>query len=269
MKKILVPTDFSLVADNALEYAIEITAHFKSEIHLYHIYSFDRFNYDLNLPKEKQPYPKELERSMRGTKLKFIKKITEKGLSIRTFVEEDSLFSLFKTKVIAYGIDMIVMGSKGASGMTKVFFGSVAATALDMAKVPVLVVPPKHTFHPIGHIVLAIDQNRIAPEVLSPLMQLALTFGAKVTLLSIGTNSKKKTGPVLYPNFDIVETVFREVPMYKNINETIDRFVQEEACELLCMVRREKGILRSLLHRSVTKTQVYRNLVPLLVLPEV
>ncbi|MGB5203615.1 MAG: universal stress protein, partial [Eudoraea sp.] len=36
MKKILVPTDFSPVADNALQYAIEMAAGFKSEIYLYH-----------------------------------------------------------------------------------------------------------------------------------------------------------------------------------------------------------------------------------------
>ncbi|MGB5314836.1 MAG: universal stress protein, partial [Robiginitalea sp.] len=144
MKKILVPTDFSPVADNALQYAIEVAAGFKSEIYLYHMYSFDSFNYDGNFPRYDQPYTKKMVREMERTKLKFKEKITEKGLSMQTFVEEDSIYSLFKTKVIMHEINMIVMGSRGASGMTKLFFGSVATTALDMAKVPVLIVPPDH-----------------------------------------------------------------------------------------------------------------------------
>ena len=39
-------------------------------------------------------------REMERTMLKFKEKITEKGLSIRTFVEEDSIFTLFKIKVV-------------------------------------------------------------------------------------------------------------------------------------------------------------------------
>ncbi len=42
MKKILIPTDFSPVADNALNHAIEIASKFKSELFLYHFYSFNK-----------------------------------------------------------------------------------------------------------------------------------------------------------------------------------------------------------------------------------
>ncbi|HMQ48425.1 MAG TPA: universal stress protein [Saprospiraceae bacterium] len=61
MQKILVPTDFSPVADNALNYAIEIAAKFESELLLYHVYTFHRkvdFNWDF--PEDEQPYVKKI-----------------------------------------------------------------------------------------------------------------------------------------------------------------------------------------------------------------
>ena len=269
IKKILVPTDFSPIADNATDYAIEIAAEFKSELFLYHVYTLDRFNYDLNFHEDEQPYTQQVKRNMNRTKLKFMEKITQKGLSIQTRVEQDDIFSLFRRKVDEHGINLIVMGSQGASGLTKVIFGSVAASALDMAKVPLLVVPPEHTFRHFKNIVFAIDQREVAPDLLSPLQELAVKFGAKVTILNVYTDSNKNTDRVSDLYLDGVETTFREVPMSNSINETINQFIQKEGCDLLCMIRREKGFLKSIFQKSITKAQVYNNQVPLLVLPEV
>ncbi len=269
MKKILVPTDFSPVADNAIRYAIEIAAEFKSELYLYHVYSFDRFNYDLNFPEDEQPYTEKVERKMNLTKLKFMEKITQNGLSVKTFVEQGDIFSLFKRKVKKHGIDFIVMGSKGASGLKKVIFGSVAAMALEMANAPVLVVPPGYSFNPLQHIVLAMDHNEVSLSMLSPLQKLASKFGAKATLLNVNTGSGRNTYREIDLYLEGVETTYREVPIFNSINETINKFIQKEGCDLLCMIRREKAFFKSFLKKSITKAQVFSNQVPLLVLPEV
>lgn len=269
MKKILVPTDFSPVADNAIRYAIEIAAEFKSELYLYHVYSFDRFNYDLNFPEDEQPYTEKVERKMILTKLRFMEKITQNGLSVKTFVEQGDIFSLFKRKAKKHGIDLIVMGSKGASGLKKVIFGSVAATALETASAPLLVVPPGYSFHPLQHIVVAMDHNEISPTVFSPLQKLASKFGAEATLLNVNTGSGRSTYRKIDLYLEGVETTYREMPMSKSINETINKFIQEEGCGLLCMIRREKGFFKSIFKKSITKAQVFSNQVPLLVLPEV
>ena len=269
MQKILIPTDFSSVADNALNYAIEIAAKFKSELLLYHVYSFHRkVDYDWNFPEDEQPYVKKIERQMDVTKLKFKEKIKQKGLSLQTIVEENDILALFKRKITKHNINLIVMGSKGASGLEKVIFGSVAATALDMAKVPVLVVPPKHSFRPIEQIVLARDLNEISTSILSPLQNLALQFGAKVTILNVNTDSNK--APLQKNNLLLkdLETTYRKIPLFKNINKSLDDFVKKNDFDLMCMIRREKGFFESLFKKSITKTQVYNSKIPLLVLPE-
>lgn len=269
MKKILVPTDFSPVADNALKYAIDIAAEFKSELLLYHVYSFHRkIDFDWNSPEDEQPFVKKIERQMNFTKEKFMKKIKHKGVAIQTIVEEDSVYSLFTRKVEKHDISLIIMGSKGASGLEKVIFGSVAATALEMAKVPVLVVPPDSSFVPLKHIVMATDLNEVSTSILSPLQKLVFKFNAKMTILNVNSGMSKGAlhGTNLY--FKDIETIFNEIPVDKNINESINEFVKKNKFDLMCMVKREKGFFKKIFERSITKTQVYNSILPLLVLPE-
>ncbi|MDB4727619.1 universal stress protein [Saprospiraceae bacterium] len=268
MKKILIPTDFSPVADNALQYAIEIGAEFKSMLYLYHTYYINKVDYDLNLSEDEQPFKKRLERKMGLTELKFSEKIKHKELSIKTFVERGDIPALFKIIAKKQGVNLIVMGSKGASGLNKVIFGSVAATALEMAKVPVLVIPPELSFRPIKQIVIAIDGKKISKHILFPLQELAIKFKAKVIILNVNSETKKETEQVSNISFEGIETSFREVPMNNNINETINEFIEKGDYDLLCMIRREKSFFQSIFQRSITKAQVFSNQVPLLVLPE-
>jgi nucleotide-binding universal stress UspA family protein len=268
MKKILVPLDFSPIAENALKYAIGIASEFKSELYLYHVYTFDRFNYDTNLPEEEQPYPKQVQEKMNKTISKFNSQIKKNEISIHTVIEKDIIFSLFERKVKKHGIDLIVMGTKGASGLTKVIFGSVAAIALETSQVPVLVVPPSFTYQPLKHIVLATDESEVSPEVLSPLHKLAHKFKAKVTVLNIDEGEDENVNPMESLDFDDLEIVFREVPLSKSINDSINEFIGKGNCDLLCMVRRDKSFFERLLNKSITKAQVFNSQIPLLVLPE-
>lgn len=269
MQKILIPTDFSSIADNALNYAIEIADRFGSELLLYHVYTFHKkVDFDWDYPEDEQPFVKKIEKKMNFTKLKFEEKIRQKGLRVQTVVKEENISTLFKQEVVAHKVDLIVMGSKGASGLEKVVFGSTAALALEVAKVPVLVVPPDHSIPPLEQIIFAADLKEVSENTLSPLQKLALQFGAKVSILYVNSGTDKGRIHENSISFRGVEATYREVPMSNNINESIDEFIKNNRCDLLCMVRREKGFFESLFSRSVTKTQVYNSKTPFLALPE-
>lgn len=271
MKKILVPIDFSTVAENALNYAIEIAAKFESELVLYHAYTFNKkFDYDWNFTEDEQPYVRNLEQKMSATVNKFKEKFIRNGLLIQTRVEELHVFTLFDRIVKKHEIDMIIMGSKGASGLEKVIFGSVASGTLDLAKVPVLVVPPNQSYQPLEQVILAIDLDHVSTNALSPLQKLATKFGTKVTILSINTGGSNKDAHHRVESFlKNVETTYHEAPMSKSINQSINEFIKINKYDLMCMIRREKGFFESLFQRSITEEQVYNTSIPLLVLPEV
>lgn len=269
MKKILVPTDFSPLADHALAYAIELGGAFNSELLLYHVYHVSKVDYNRDFPADEQPLKKELERKMELTQLKFQESVAEKGLSLQGKVAREPILALFERKVEEHEIDLMVIGSKGASGLKKVIFGSVAATALNMAKIPVFIIPPKSTTGSIKHIVLAVDKHTISKAVLAPLHQLAVAFGAKVTVLNVKTEITSAAIRKSSIDLEGVESTYQEVPLSNTINDTISKFVKTNDCDLLCMVRRDKGFFERLLQGSNTVNQAYRNQLPLLVLPEV
>jgi nucleotide-binding universal stress UspA family protein len=269
MKKILVPTDFSPVADNAMLYAIEIAALFNSELHLYHSYSFDRFNYNLDYPDNQQPYIKEVEQKMKRAALKFRHEVSKRGLSLNTIVERGSILSLFQSRAQEYGIDLIVMGTKGASGLEKVVFGSVATMAVEISKVPVLAVPPGYTYQSLKHLTLAVDHKELSKATIEPLKIMADKCAAAVTLLNVTTRNKKQAfQEISQALLEGIEVRFREVPLTKSINESINEFVKEQKCDLLYMIRREKGFFDSFFKRSTTKEQVFNSQAPVIILPE-
>ncbi len=268
MKKILIPTDFSSVANNATQYGIEIAAAFNSKLFLYHVYSMKKSDYDLNFSNADQPFRKKVRLEMKKTKEKFKEAITQKEITLKTKTYQGNIFSLFGRTVKKDGIELIIMGSKGATGLTKVIFGSVAANALAKSKIPLLIVPPKFKFKPLRNIVLAIDNKEVSSDILAPLQELASKFGAKVTILNINKDPNNADQREKNINLDGVETAYREVPLSKSINKSISKFIEKEDCDLLCMVRRKKSFIESIYKKSVTKVQVYNNEVPLLVLPE-
>jgi nucleotide-binding universal stress UspA family protein len=269
MKKILVPTDFSPVAENALAYAIEIASKFQSDILLYHVYRFRRkLDYDYNYPPDKQPFFKEVEARMEALASKYRPQMGANGIHLETKTEDNNVFFLFKNKIPKHDIDLIVMGSKGATGLEKVIYGSVAATAIETSKVPVLVVPPDHHLHKFEEILLATDKIHVAEATLDSLLKLAQGYGAKVTILRVKT---PETADAENPHLlmEGIQTEFREIPLKNSVNESINDYILKHPIDLLCLIRRKKGFFESLFGTSVTEAQVYSSKVPLLVMPEI
>lgn len=269
MKKILIPTDFSPVADHALTYAIELGAAFQSELLLYHVYHLSKVDYNRDYAPDEQPFKKEVERKMELCLVKFGEQITTKGLSMKSQVRREPIMALFDRKVEEHNIKLIVMGSKGASGLKKVIFGSVAATALNMAKIPVFIIPPEPFSFPIRNIVLAIDDQAISKATLEPLQRLASAFGAKVTVVKVKSNTNLTTTPRTKISIGELDTNYHELPASSSINDALNAYVTRTDCDLLCMIRRERGFFERLFRGSITVNQAYESQRPLLVLPEI
>ncbi len=99
MKKILIPTDFSQVADNALAYAVELGAAFQSELLLYHVYHISKVDYNQDFPPDEQPFKKQIERKMELSRLKFGDQVTEKGLSLKRQVKREPIMAFVEFNI--------------------------------------------------------------------------------------------------------------------------------------------------------------------------
>lgn len=187
MKKILVPTDFSDQAEHALKVAAEIARNHNSEIYLLHM---------LELPLQGvDPYGSsgDLPEAMFFIKMaqqQFETVMSQdylKGLDVFQTVKSDLSFSEIKNTCDELNIDLIVMGSHGATGLREVFIGSNAEKVVRSSKVPVLVIKNNYENFYIDNFVFASDFKKDSKKTYRQAIKFAKAFEATIHLLMVNT----------------------------------------------------------------------------------
>jgi nucleotide-binding universal stress UspA family protein len=142
MKKILVPCDFSEQAINAFRFASDIASQAKGQIHLINVVEVPVLHDSVLMPV--MAYEEALFTEMRQKAEKQFKKITEKYSASGVKVTSQVIFGPVYRMLIDYietsGIDLVIMGTKGASGVREVFIGSNAEKIVRNSPVPVIAI---------------------------------------------------------------------------------------------------------------------------------
>jgi nucleotide-binding universal stress UspA family protein len=137
-RKILVPIDFSDHSSAALDVAIDLARTYGATLHLLHCYPID--------PGAISPYgiviPEGFDRDVREAAGVQLARWADKAATAKVPVEQH-LSSMFPAESIArsadeIGADLIVMGTRGLSGLRHVLLGSIAERVLRLAHCPVL-----------------------------------------------------------------------------------------------------------------------------------
>lgn len=267
MKKILVPTDFSENAMNALLYAKELACAFKSSLTLLHTFQLAQRS-DM-LVSIDDIIREEAEKDMAA----FIDKA---GLAMPVEVKIMKGSAVHTIADLAGGgnYDLIVMGTRGASGLKEVFLGSTTGGVMRHTDVPIIAIPENYTPRPIKKIAFGIANLKLSgEEVVAPLKELIRQFGAKVYIY----HSAKDTGSDAYRN-ELLETVswLEGLPYTlhveeekENLHESLRAFVKSIDADMLCLVRRQHGyigLFERLFRMSATLNEVFHCEAPLLVL---
>ena len=144
IKKILVPLDFSDCSKHAFYYALDIVAKEKAELFLLHIIDLDLLDNISSLKLcSKAKAIKLMERYAKTEFNKLRKESVKKAaLSVKEIIENGIPFVKILNKAMDLNIDLIVMGSFGASSpIHRLFFGSTTEKVLKGANTPILCVP--------------------------------------------------------------------------------------------------------------------------------
>lgn len=148
MKKILVPVDFSEHAAYALEVAAKLAKDFNSEIIVLHMMGLS----EAYLTKSESEEAAEAHFYMKLAKKRyetFLDKPFLKGVKITEMVQNYKIFSEINQLAKEKDIDLIVMGSHGASGVSEIFVGSNTEKVVRTSDIPVLVIKePTPLFSP-------------------------------------------------------------------------------------------------------------------------
>jgi nucleotide-binding universal stress UspA family protein len=142
MKKILVPCDFSKPAINAYRIAVDIARQSKGIVHLFHVMEVPVLHDTLLMPvlNFEEPFLKELHENAQTRFKKITEKYTPEGVKVIFNVRFGAVSRMIREYIKNEDIDLVVMGSHGASGFREVFIGSNAERMVRHSPVPVLIV---------------------------------------------------------------------------------------------------------------------------------
>jgi nucleotide-binding universal stress UspA family protein len=194
MKKILIPTDFSKNAEHALKVAAQIAKKNGGEIILLHMLelphqSSDAVGSGTDIPEImffKNAAIKKLEDLMDEDYLD--------GLKVSEIVQFEMAFDgILKISEIN-NVDLIVMGSHGASGYKEMFIGSNAEKVVRNSEVPVLIIKKDEGDFEVNDFVFASDFSEEVKKPFWKAVEFANKFDATLHLLMVNTpNSFKST----------------------------------------------------------------------------
>lgn len=269
MKKILVATDFSDAARNAVRYAAGLAQEFNASLHLLHVFLEPAPALDVPVAwgNTVEAEQKEKEAQLKGEAANL-----QASFSIQ--VTTDVLMG-FTGESIAdeadkQGADLVVVGMKG--GKHSRFWGSNAITAIRKVTCPVLVVPEEIAFTQLKRIAFSTDfKESVNYQAVDPLVLLAKKFGARIDIVHVQEEAEEmdteeiagKLG--LERAFEGIEHQFATI-VDDDVEEGIQSYTQNNPTDLLVMVAHRRSLLNRWLGTSHTKQMSYQTTVPLLVL---
>ncbi|MFV8226323.1 universal stress protein [Christiangramia aquimixticola] len=188
MRNILVPTDFSDRAENALKVAAQLARKFDSEIFLLHMLELPLQLIDpVNGSSHNMPEAIFFMKLAHQRFAKLMKQPFLEGIKVHETVEFhrafDGIMEISKEKKC----DLIVMGSHGASGVQEMFIGSNTEKVVRHSEIPVLVIKQNIQNFRIDNFVFATDANPRDKGTLSHAFKFANSIDAKLHLLYVNT----------------------------------------------------------------------------------
>lgn len=266
--KILVPTDFSSPAKNALDYAAVLAKHSNAELHLIHVFHIPVI--DPYMPGDTTEAMIEETKKAATLQMETLKS----GLSdLNVFIDIKLGFVI--DDVVDYceehKIDLIVMGTTGASGLKEIFFGSVASGIIEKSKVKVIAVPDEYAQNSLPKtMVYAADFTDNEEVILTSLCLLAKEWDAHLTVLHVASDEPVFTAAApnvlfeeLMQNINYKKADFAEITD-NDVVEAIIKFVSDSGSDMLCMAMHKRNLFEKMFHKSKTKSVAHQIEIPLL-----
>ena len=277
MKKILFPTDFSKSAENAFLFAQSLASRIDAEIVLYHVYELPELGRSLKTTTKEVYEMMEME-----TLETFKSSVTAlrtlaadhgfENIPLSSEMQEGEVISRICTKAEQDGVDYIVMGTQGATGLKEVFLGSIATGVIDDSPVPVISVPEQASYkNRITTIAYLSNYKKEEVEAFKKVFDFAQCIDAKVMCVHYDGEEEHENGDrgqwkeSLGSEFNDVSY---NVITGENFEKALVAFNQDNKIDLLAVLPRKRNIFQRIFSKSVSKTIAHHLHVPLFSLPK-
>jgi nucleotide-binding universal stress UspA family protein len=274
MKTIIVPTDFSAIANNAIDYAVGLAKQTGSSVLLFHAYQVPVSMTDVPIVLVSV---EELQKNAEA-KMTEVKKsvVQQTGGTIKLYGETKLGDTVDELEEVCNHVKpfAVVMGTKGATGLERVFFGSTTLTTIRHLSWPVIVVPPDKKYSGIKKIGFACDFREVVETTPARFIrEFVKEFNAEIHVLNVdykSTHFKPDTPEQsallhtmledLNPKYDFIED--------ENIEAGIEKFAEKNNLDLVITIPKKHKLLEGLFRKSHTKDLVFHSHLPIMCVHE-
>lgn len=277
MKNILLPTDFSKNALNAIEYAVQLFKNDNCTFHLLHTYTPMAYNSATLADGYSTMLIEEATRKNSENALAEIEdQLKQKFNNPKHIFEKRSAFNLLTNEIEAIvkerTIDLIIMGTKGATGAQEVFLGTNTMYTIKKSKCAVVAVPEGFTYTDPKDVLFPTDfKFSIENKFLPLLKSICTSHKSRLSILNIYLgkpleSSQMETKDKLEEFFRNNTYLFQEMENI-DIAEAVEQFQIKHKIDFLIMIQNKHSFFENLIFKPVVTQMVYHTNVPFMVIP--
>lgn len=276
MRKIVIPTDYSSSAYNALQFAVHLFKYEKCKFHLLHAFADEVYtNVEVLTPTQLKEVKSDLQAKHENKLEDLLMKIKEFSPNPLHDFQFTAVFGLLVDEINEVvnqeNVDLVIMGTRGKTNNNQLSFGSNTLQVIKYIQSPVLIIPVDYTFQEISNILF--PSNFMIPYQSRELKLLA----------GIGKSSKADIHMLYISNFpldslrqkenkEFISDQLREVTIqYQRVEEqeriaTIMEQIDQLNIDLLVMVNSRYTYLENIIYESTVDKISLQPKIPFLVL---
>jgi len=271
METILIATDFSSAARNATQYGFELSKAINAKVILFNAYQLPSSHPEslVYLP------PVDLEKSsyeQLANEAEYFD--SHSTVLLETKCQCGPVGEAIRSVATENNVSFIVLGMKQAGKEFRKYIGSTVTLLSKQSSIPLIVVPEEAKFCKFKSIAFASDINsKTDISILAPLKKIAVTFNSGVSVVRVIKKSMNEQTERLLKSerLDWYLACLNHSFEYlkeENVAKALNKFVKENAVDLVAVIPHQHNLMEKLFNRSVTKDLIFHTHVPLLIISE-
>lgn len=268
MNRILFPTDYSLASEKARDFAIFLAKATDSELVFLNSYEIPASQSTVITTTLLEAMK---ENSLQGMDL--LKKFMAENhpeVKLSTHCVLGQVVHTVCELVVNLQVDLVIMGTRGASGIEEIFMGSNAQAIIKNATAPVLAIPHDVSPEDIRKMAYSTDFNfDKVSHAHGMIKELTAIFDAKLNVVHFteGTEYTENEEEYIRKEFIDFDIKYDEIPL-DEYDKDIQEYIDFTRVHMLCMIRRPHGFWERLFTTSHSEKRAMHSSIPLLVLRE-
>lgn len=285
IKKIIVPTDFSESAYNAMRFAILFADQYDEAINIDTLNVVYPEAEPVDFPilsdsatQRKVEWSEENLQVFSETALAQVqinhplKQLPEIRSHIEIGTTPSSVIARLAKQKTA---DLIIMGTHGEHSTLGKFLGSTASATIRKSSKPTLIIPKEYQFSGIFTLVYATDLSTTDPYHIWEVSKFFEPFSLIIRVVNINNETNEDSKALKMKNLEAffkeqvpaLQITFHEIPG-TDIVKSLQTFNENWKINLMVLYRRHRNFFDQLFHHSITRQMVLESSIPSLIIPD-